>query len=460
MYTPEQRAKALEAYDDLGHVSLVIRQLGYPSKGCLRLWIAGRNAPKKPRKPKAVVAIGAKLEALGMLERGFPISAAARYAGVTTATLLNWRRIKTERGADALMTKADVDCPDPTPEELQALPDDIEELKRRVFELEFENRLMREVVDMVKKDPRVDPRTLSNREKTLLIDAMRGMYSLSYLEFKLGIADSSYRYAHRALASPDKWEEAANAVVDIFEGASRSRGYRYVHHELKEQMGDNCPGEKKVRELMAEHECVVVYVKKRKRWSSYEGEISEAPPNLLLREDGTHDFSASAPNEKWLTDITEFSLPDDERKVYLSPLVDCFAGELPAWSIGMHPTADLANKSLSDACACLAEGESPIIHDDRGCHYRWPGWISICEEHGLVRSMSRKGTSPDNAACEGFFGRLKNEFFYGRDWSNVRAEEFMDMLDKWLVYYNEKRVKESLNWMAPMEYRRAYLKTA
>ena len=96
---------------------------------------------------------------------------------------------------------------------------------------------------------------------------------------------------------------------------------------------------------------------------------------------------------------------------------------------------------------------APVCHSDRGCHYRWPGWIGICEGNGLTRSMSRKGCSPDNSACEGFFGRLKNEFFYHRDWSGVAVESFMELLDEYIRFYNERRKKQSLGWMSPMQYR-------
>jgi transposase InsO family protein len=192
---------------------------------------------------------------------------------------------------------------------------------------------------------------------------------------------------------------------------------------------------------MRERGLVPAYLRRRRWYSSYAGETDEAPANLPLREDGTHDFRASAPNEKWVTDITEFRLPDDPRKVYLSPVVDLFDGRPVAWSAGTSPDAALANSSLEAACATLRPGEAPFCHSDRGCHYRWPGWKAICEEHGVRRSMSRKGRSPDNAACEGFFGRLKNEFFHGRDWRGVTAEEFMGMLDAWMRFYREGRLK-------------------
>ena len=150
---------------------------------------------------------------------------------------------------------------------------------------------------------------------------------------------------------------------------------------------------------------------------------------------------------------SEFGLPCG--KCYLSPVLDCFDGKLVSWSIGTRPSAEFANRGLVAACAEKGDGESPILHSDRGVHYRWPGWIAICERNGIVRSMSRKGCSPDNAAMEGFFGRLKNEFFYHRDWRGVTMDEFMALLDSCLRHYNEWRPKESLGWLSPCQYRRS-----
>ena len=108
---------------------------------------------------------------------------------------------------------------------------------------------------------------------------------------------------------------------------------------------------------------------------------------------------------------------------------------------------------LKNAIDLLAEGEQPIVHTDRGGHYRWPGWISLMENGGLIRSMSKKGCSPDNAACEGFFGRLKNELFYSRSWKDVSLDEFIGELDTYLRWCNEERIKVSLGSMSPAAYR-------
>jgi len=198
---------------------------------------------------------------------------------------------------------------------------------------------------------------------------------------------------------------------------------------------------------MKEEQLVVKHKEKRK-YSSYLGEISPAVCNLLDR-----NFHADAPNEKWLTDLTEFRIPAG--KVYLSPIIDCFDGKLVSWTIGTSPNAELANTMLADAISTLAEDEHPIVHSDRGCHYRWPGWIERMDKAGLTRSMSKKGCSPDNSACEGFFGRLKNEMFYCRSWKGISIHQFVDELISYLRWYNEKRIKMSLGAMSPMDYRRS-----
>ena len=179
---------------------------------------------------------------------------------------------------------------------------------------------------------------------------------------------------------------------------------------------------------------MVPLFKSAKRYSSYKGELTRAPENLVNR-----DFHADRPNMLRVTDLTEFSIPAG--KAYLSPLIDCYDGLPVAWTIGTSPNAELADGMLSDACSTLGEGDRPVIHSDRGCHYRWPEWIRICEEHKLTRSMSAKGCSPDNAAAEGFFGRLKQEFFHKRSFAGVSMDEFIGMLDDYMVWYRDKRIK-------------------
>lgn len=140
--------------------------------------------------------------------------------------------------------------------------------------------------------------------------------------------------------------------------------------------------EKVVRRLMKQ-QCLIAATNKRRRYGSCIGEISPAPDNLLNR-----DFSAGAPNEKWLTDITELQITAG--KVYLSPMIDCFDGMVVSWSIGTRPNAELVNTMLDAAVdKVAASGEPPVVHSDRGGHYRWPGWLTRIADAKPVRSMSR-----------------------------------------------------------------------
>jgi len=206
--------------------------------------------------------------------------------------------------------------------------------------------------------------------------------------------------------------------------------------------------EKVVLRLMKQ-ESLTVTVNKRRRYGSYLGEISPAPENIINR-----DFQAATPNEKWLTDITEFQIPAG--KVYLSPIVDCFDGLVVSWTLGTRPDAELVNTMLDTAIETVTFSESkPVVHSDRGAHYRWPGWLSRMNNAKLVRSMSRKGCSPDNAACEGFFGRLKTELFYPSDWQGIAVEQFMHIVDAYIRWYNEKRIKVSLGSLSPIQYRKS-----
>lgn len=132
-------------------------------------------------------------------------------------------------------------------------------------------------------------------------------------------------------------------------------------------------------------------------------------------------FHAESPDMLWVTDLMEFSIPAD--KAYLSPVIDCCDG------------------MLTDACSTLKDGERPVIHFDRGCRYRWPEWIRIRKGNSLTRSMSAKGCSPDNAAAEGFLGRLKQESFHKQSFVGVSMDGFIGMLDDHMVWYRDKRIK-------------------
>ena len=300
-------------------------------------------------------------------------------------------------------------------------------------------------MELLGKDRSVDPGKLTNREKAVLAESLRSAHRPDALLDAAGMAKSSYLYQKNAPLRPDKHAALRIRITEVFHGSYRRYGYRRVHAALKSE--EVVVSEKVVCRIMKEEVLIAKRPGKRK-YSSCKGEIGEAPENIVKR-----DFHADGPNRLWLTDITEFSIPAG--KACLSPIIDCFDGMCVARTQSTSPNAELVSSMLDAAASKLPEGEHPVSHSDRGCHCRWPGWIERCERYGVTRSMSRKGCSPDNSAMEGFFGRLKGEFFYGRDWSGWSVHGFMDALDEYIHWYNEEGIELSLGGMGPMRYRRS-----
>lgn len=217
----------------------------------------------------------------------------------------------------------------------------------------------------------------------------------------MNISKSSYCYQHKIIHSEGKYKVITKTISQLFHENDSRYGYRRIHALQKNKISSY---RKKIDRRIMKENHLVVKIKKAKKYSSYMGEITKAAENVINR-----DFHSDRPNQKMVTDITEFSIPAG--KVYLSPIIDCFDGMVSAWKISTNPNAELINSMLDEYNKTLKKGEKPIIHSDQGAHYRWPEWISRMDSYGFVRSMSKKGCSPDNSACEGFFGRMKNEIY-------------------------------------------------
>ena len=265
---------------------------------------------------------------------------------------------------------------------------EISSLKQQMVEMQLEIDILKETINVLKKDPGVSKAPLKNKEKAAIVDALKDRYTLPMILRKLEMPKSSYYYQKARSDRIDKYQELRKSINAAYYDNRACYGYRRIHAVLKKN--GFTVSEKIVRRLLRE-EGLFLRIKSRQKYSSYKGEISPEVPNLIQR-----DFHAECPNQKWLTDITEFAIPAG--KVYLSSIVDCFDGMLPAWTISTAPNAALVNEMLDKAIATLSKEEYPLIHSDRGCHYRWPGWIERMNRAGLKRSMSKKGCSPDNSS--------------------------------------------------------------
>lgn len=446
-YSEEQKNAAIEHYVNHGRCFAFTRQvLGYPSRQKLSEWIGERY----PETKKCIVRNVDKLAASLASKRAAVYELCTREGSaqdvaskldVSRVTLYNWKSQLLGREAPASMKR---DKGSPSEKDRDDLERQVEALRSDIRKLQLEHDLLMKANELLKKDLGVDLQNLSNREKTTLVDALRNEYALRELLHRLNLPRSSYFYHRSPIRIADKYADVRHAVTQIFENAHRSYGYRRIQAALNRQRV--FVSEKVVRRLMKQGGLFAARPKRRK-YRSYVGEISAAPDNLINR-----NFQATAPNEKWLTDISEFQIPAG--KVYLSPMIDCFDGMVVSWSISTSPDAELVNTMLEAAIETVNENDKkPIVHSDRGGHYRWPGWLSRVADAKLTRSMSRKACSPDNAACEGFFGRLKTEMFYPKDWRSTTIAQFVGALDDYIRWYNEKRIKRSLGYLSPIEYR-------
>ena len=227
----------------------------------------------------------------------------------------------------------------------------------------------------------------------------------------------------------------------MFDSSYRSYGYRRVREVLASKHGLAISG-KTVLRLMREDSrfCQV----RRKKYRSFRGEVGLAAPNVLAR-----DFAASAPNLKWVTDVTEFKVLG--QKQYFSPLIDLFNGEVVSYELKTAPVLNLVTEMLDKAFLKLEPGQKPILHSDQGWHYRHPGYQQALNARGLQQSMSRKGNCLDNAVAENFFGHFKEEFLRQRSFTSMT--EFKTELDAYIHWFNHDRIKLKLKGLSPVDYR-------
>jgi putative transposase len=445
MYSREQRELAVERFFASGKsLKGVVDELGYPTRQCLHDWVRADPRYVPPASHAEPYPFDVRMRAVGLMRSGVPARDVAERLGVSgLSSVYAWAEAYWRGGAAALSgTGGVVRMRD---DAAGAAAGGGEDLRERVRRLELENAVLREVLAALKADPRSGGTELSNREEARVAARLRAEFPLADVLACLRLARSTFYYHESRAAEGDRLAWLRPLVREAFEAGRGARGYRFVWAWVRRRGAR--VSEKVVRRVMREEGLSVPYAgRSRRRYSSYRGEQAPAPANVVAR-----DFSSALPNFLWLTDITEFSIPAG--KVYLSAVLDCFDGRLSSWSIGTSPDAELANSSLLKALSGREGGELTVVHADRGCHYRWPGWVRICEENGVARSMSAKGCSPDNSRMEGFFGTMKNEFFYYRDWSGVTLEGFASALEGYLAYYNDERLKESLGWMSTKQYR-------
>lgn len=243
--------------------------------------------------------------------------------------------------------------------------------------------------------------------------------------------------------NPD--QELEELIQSIFEENDGNYGYRRIQLELKNR-GFKV-NHKKVQRIMNKRGLKGdKFKRKSRKYSSYKGTTGTIAKNRINRR-----FHTNVCHQKLTTDITEFKCSDGI-KLYLSPIMDMFNGEILSHGISMRPTLEFAIAPLEEALEIVKDSKfRTTIHSDQGWHYQHNKWVKTLQEQKVFQSMSRKGNCLDNSPMENFFGLMKQEMYYGE--ALCSYEELKNRIEDYIHYYNNKRIKQKLAGMSPIQYR-------
>lgn len=258
---------------------------------------------------------------------------------------------------------------------------------------------------------------------------------------------ATFYYHAKKLHKPDKYADVKTAIAAIYHENRGRYGYRRITLALRNR--GIFLNHKTVQRLMKE--LGLVCRVRTKKYRSYKGEVGKIAPNLLNR-----DFHAEKPNQKWVTDVTEFSLFG--QKLYLSPVLDLHNGYLVSYTISERPVLSMVTTMLDKAFGKIPDTTGLILHSDQGWQYQHKQYQQMLQAKGVRQSMSRKGNCLDNAVMENFFGLLKSELLYLQNFESM--ELFKLELDAYLDYYNNQRIKAKLKGLPPALHRQQALSDA
>lgn len=269
---------------------------------------------------------------------------------------------------------------------------------------------------------------------------LRHEFCLAPLLRAAELARSTFYYQLNVAKSPDRNHDLKAKIQSVYSAHRGLSGYRRVTLAIRND-GETV-NHKKVQRLM--NELAMKSRIRKKRYRSYKGEYGKAAPNVLNR-----DFTATRPNEKWVTDVTEFSVGG--KKLYLSPVLDLYNGEIVAYESSIRPDFSMVMGMLKKTVKARGKTAKPLLHSDQGWHYRMPLYQAELARRGITQSMSRKGNCFDNAVMESFFGTLKAECFHLNEFADVDA--LRASLKEYIDYYNRQRIKAKLGGLSPVDYR-------
>jgi putative transposase len=349
--------------------------------------------------------------------------ASLRFKIPSVSTLLSWVKIYESQGPEGL-AKIRKGRSSIMPRKPKRPLTREEQLLEELADLRAENAYLKKLQALIQ----------SESEK----DGKRN--ALAKLLKHAGMARSTFYYHLKELENPDKYDSVKTEIKQIYQLHKGRYGYRRVHLELKNR--GYVINHKVVFSLM--RELGLKSLIRVRKYVSYRGEQGKIAPNILRR-----NFRAERPQQKWVTDITEFKVKD--QKLYLSPILDLFNGEIISFTLADRPQLKQVIDMVKKVKKQASSTSSTILHSDQGWHYQMKQYQQILKDHNIQISMSRKGNCLDNAVIENFFGTLKSELFYLKKYQSIL--QLKKEIKEYIHYYNHHRIKSNLNGKSPVKYR-------
>ena len=397
---------------------------------------------KKPfvNRENGVYKRDTKLLSISRVKNGETIRAVSLDLGLITPSILaDWIKKYDEEGEESIQ--------DTYPRKRYLSKD--ERYKKTIDKmLEEENERLRAEIDFLKKSQSLAQKLegLTTRDKAKVVNELRTKYRLKVLLEITNMPSSVFYYQLNSMKNTNnKYDEIEKEIDYLYLTKHRKRsGYQRIYIELKKQ--GKIIGKNKVLEIMRSKG----YTKKKKtsyrKYNSYVGDLGGVKSNVLAQ-----DFKTNKPYEKAGTDVTMFRVR--EEAVYLSPVIDFNSREILAYEVGTDAKVQRVLSMIYKMKVTHKKHiEGMIIQTDQGVQYQNSRYSDLLKDLKIIQSMSRKGNCLDNSPTENFFGRMKEEMWYGHEYKYESANDLIKAIHEYIDYYNHTRIVTKLK-MSPIEYR-------
>lgn len=220
--------------------------------------------------------------------------------------------------------------------------------------------------------------------------------------------------------------------------------------------------QKKIQRIMHENG-LKAFQGKSSKFHTYKGDNGNHKENLLLdsivnnntnKIQYIRNFKTNKPNQKWTTDVSEFRISSG--KLYLSPILDMYDSSIISYDISTKANFEQTKRMLNKAFRKYVNLDGLIFQSDQGWQYQSIYYQNELKKRNIRQSFSRKGNCIDNSIMENFFGIMKKEMFYGYEKDFKTLEELKIAMNKYIKYYNNKRINKKRKGLSPLEYRQQY----